>query len=229
MSSAKKISFFSKDRIWYVIPKSTSQIGIFSAKLGIIALIATVFFGVISVTSSSTSFSATISIKDWKGRYDKKINESNSTIRILDIAEKGFTTGIVEFSKIPSGYKGKAVKVEFFPCGDCKGWELVNNMIVLEENPKISELRIRIKGLEQIYGTITDIKGNPLDSVKVEIVGTPLYEYTKDGKYKIDIPIGQQEYQQEIRASKPNFKDDNKSLYLENNKNTIDFTLKRYE
>jgi hypothetical protein len=185
------------------------------------------YFVVDRVIDNRQPFTATISIKDWKGRDDRKINESNGTIKILDKTAKSITTGSVEFGEIPAKHKNKAIKVEFFPCEDCTGWDLLHDTIVLQPKQS-SELRIKIKGLEQIYGTVTDENENPIDSAKIEIIGSQplLYTYTNKGKYKIEIPIPQQEYYQQVRVSKPNFKDGNKCPYLENNTNSIDFKLK---
>ncbi len=181
--------------------------------------------------NNNTFFTTTIHVKDWKGKDNQNINASNSAIRILDKDRKGFTTGSVEFSEIPIQYRNKKVKVEFFPGPDCEGWDLVDDSILLkEESSQFLEIRVKMKGLEQIYGIVTDEKNKPLDSAKIEIIGTKplLSTYSYKGKYQIDIPIEQQEYYQEITVSKPNFKDTSKYINLENNKNPINFVLRKY-
>jgi hypothetical protein len=249
----EKQPFFSKDNIWYVIPNSKTKREILMAKVGTLALVAAFVFGVLSLyqfsgfkqinegngninvqinegtiiaTPLDSTFTATIHITDWKGRPDEKIND-NIEIRILNDKQKPNSEGIVSFSGMLAEYKNKPVRVEFFPCKDCRGWELVCDTICLQEKPKWSELRIKIKGLEQIYGTVTDDKGNLVDSAKVEIIDSQplIYTYTDNGKYKIDICIKQQEYRQRIRVSKIKFKDGELYTYLENNINPINFKL----
>ena len=172
-------------------------------------------------------FKATIQIEDWKGRPNDKINKSGCQIKILDKTPKSITDGFVEFNEIEAKYINDSIKVTFLPCEECNAFEPVFEHVVLQKDAKII-FRIKVRGLEQIYGKVTDDKGNPIDSAKVEIVGAqpPIFRYTKEtGDYNILIPEPQQEWEQHIRATKSNYSEGNKIQYLEGNKNTIDFKL----
>ena len=180
---------------------------------------------VVYYSVGTSSFKTTIQIMDWKGRPSDKINQSNCKIKILDKSKKSITDGSVEFNEIPIKYKNNKnhkVKVVFFPCEDCGAFELVCDSIVLQKD---AELRIKIKGLDRIFGYVKDNEGNPIDSAKVEIIGVPPRYTDEMGYYEIFIPEEQQEWEQTITVTKQRFSVGNRTKDLEGNKNSIDFTL----
>jgi hypothetical protein len=187
-------------------------------------LLASVFLGYIFMNQP---FSVTIHITDWKGRDSKQINNSNSQIKILNKISKSITDGEVEFSDISAKYKNQKIRIEFLPCENCGAYELMSDSVILRKDKKY-ELKIKVKGLDQIYGYVTDIKGNPIDSAKVEIAGTksPLYAYTNNvGRYQIIIPIEQQEWIQRVNVTKQNYSVGDNEKYLGGNTNDWDFKL----
>lgn len=116
--STKENPFFSKKKIWYVIPKSTSPIGIFSAKLGIIGLVCSILLGVPSIVFSlfnSSPFLVAIQIVDWNNKNNQEIYDKGGVISLdgkKEYSEEVTLTNNGDFTfNLPASYNKKVVRV----------------------------------------------------------------------------------------------------------------------
>jgi len=189
-----------------------------------VLLFGTVYFLFYEIISQT--FTAMIQIEDWKGRNSTQlIYESKSTISILGKEPKTFFDRKIEFPDISAKYNGKKVKVDFMQGQYYPFLELVNYSIILKKG-EISTLQIKIKGLEEIHGKVTNKKtGTPIDSAKVTVQIISVYT-DKEGKYRIAIPPEIQEIEQTVSVIKKGFKNYFETINLAGNTDSIDFKLK---
>lgn len=116
--------------------------------------------------------------------------------------------GEATFKEIPSSFFDPEARVEilfFDPDNEPYRTVKPDSLYKLNRNKSIS-LIVRQYGLGQLKGIVTNfMTGQPLDSVKVSILGCHSFS-NADGEYILNIPDTLQQKFQTVRASRKNFK-----------------------
>ena len=165
---------------------------------------ATVFFGVLSIIfwifpySPNKPFTATIQITNWEEAFFPKLElEIDGEWKEKQIDKKG----IAEFNKIPSKYDNKKVSIKITDTENMP-YDLNKNEIQICED-KISQVQVRLRGLEKLQGIVKDENGFVADAiVRIDDIKDTTDER---GLFVLEIPFEKQKRYQQLSVIKEGY------------------------
>jgi len=226
----KEIPFFSKEKIWYIIPKSVSPIGIFSAKLGVIALVITFLSAIIfpiinSICSKSSIFNPQIQITNWKNYQENFLPYIKLEIDGKTIEEQINKEGIAKFTDIKGKYNKKEVPIEITHT-EGMPYFFENKTITLQKD-SVNKINVQLRGLERLEAIVVDFDTKEiLPNARVTCADTIIVTNNK-GELVIDISLEKQEKAKRVKIQKEGYDDFNEFIsFVEKSKPKI-FYLKK--
>ncbi|MDR1583401.1 MAG: carboxypeptidase-like regulatory domain-containing protein [Prevotellaceae bacterium] len=180
-----------------------------------------IFIGIFIENQTNNKFDTTIQIVDWNGIADKTIYENGSVNILNEAGLMANINGEIKIHNIPAIYKDSMVKIEFVPNDNYPALKY-SASIKLKAPPEKSEFKIKVKGLDKIYGYVKDTKNQIVIGAKVTIQGVQELSTITDSKgwYSItEIAPKYQKWEQTIQANKDNLEGSVTKNLMGNTKN----------